>query len=107
MNKPQAVAERKNVLPDNAGPKKEKNIFIRFIGECDRPFLILVILLTAIGSVMMFSASYAFAETNFRDSLYFAKNQLKWIVKWSYNKNASIWLLIYIAFAWKSCYSSI
>ena len=80
MNKPQAVAERKNVLPDNAGPKKEKNIFIRFIGECDRPFLILVILLTAIGSVMMFSASYAFAETNFRDSLYFARNQMIWIL---------------------------
>jgi len=81
MNKPQSLAERKNVLPDTSGKtKKNKNQVIRFIGECDRPFLILVILLTAIGSIMMFSASYSFAETNFNDSLYFAKRQIVWII---------------------------
>lgn len=80
MNKPQAVTERKNVLPDNADISKKKgNLFVSF-GECDRPFLILVIILTALGSIMMFSASYAFAETKFHDSMYFAKRQIMWII---------------------------
>lgn len=80
MNKQQAVTERKNVLPDNADISKKKgNLFVSF-GECDRPFLILIIILTALGSIMMFSASYAFAETYFHDSMYFAKRQIMWIM---------------------------
>lgn len=80
MSKQQAVTERKDVLPDNSEPAREKLKKFVSLGEADRPFLILVIILTALGSIMMFSASYAFAETNFNDSLYFAKRQIIWIV---------------------------
>ncbi|OGO91082.1 MAG: hypothetical protein A2Y17_11875 [Clostridiales bacterium GWF2_38_85] len=53
---------------------------IRFIGEVDRPFLILLIILVCFGSVMIFSASYAYAMTWFKDSYYFARKQLGWII---------------------------
>ncbi len=80
MEKRNSLVERKNAMPQKAkGKQTNKNQIVRFLGECDRPFLILVILLTAIGSVMMFSASYAFAERQFGNSFYFAERQIIWI----------------------------
>ncbi len=52
---------------------------IRLRGSVDRPFLILVILLVLIGSAMVFSASYAYAQYHFGDSLYFIRSQLRWV----------------------------
>ncbi len=56
----------------------ERNVIIRLRGGVDRPFLILVILLVCIGSIMVFSASYASANYKFGDSLYFIRSQLLW-----------------------------
>ncbi|MBO5648537.1 MAG: putative lipid II flippase FtsW [Clostridia bacterium] len=52
---------------------------IRLRGSVDRPFLILVILLVMIGTAMVFSASYAYAEYHFNDSLYFIRSQIRWV----------------------------
>ena len=54
---------------------------IRLRGEVDRPFLLLVIVLVAIGTTMVFSASYAYARENYGgDSYYFAIRQIIWAV---------------------------
>ncbi|MBQ7291988.1 MAG: putative lipid II flippase FtsW [Clostridia bacterium] len=44
----------------------------------DTTFLIIVLLLLCYGSVMVFSASYAFAEYRFQNSLFFVKKQTLW-----------------------------
>lgn len=65
-------------------PKKQRvrvnqNRIYRLIGEIDRPMLIIVIALVCIGSVMIFSASYAVGESRFNDSYYFARSQVRWV----------------------------
>lgn len=80
-----AVPVKKTTLP-----VQQKNLsfavnntqgtIIRLIGEVDRPFLVIVVALLCIGSVMVFSASYAFAENEFNDSYYFARKQLGWAI---------------------------
>ena len=57
-----------------------QNRIYRLIGEVDRPLLIVVIALVCIGSVMIFSASYAVAESRFNDSYDFARSQIRWVV---------------------------
>jgi cell division protein FtsW len=56
-----------------------QNRIYRLIGEIDRPMLIIVIALVCIGSVMIFSASYAVGESRFNDSYYFARSQVRWV----------------------------
>ncbi|MFA6730339.1 MAG: putative peptidoglycan glycosyltransferase FtsW [Eubacteriales bacterium] len=58
----------------------KKGVLIRWIGEVDRPFMFLVITLVCIGSIMVFSASYAYAQTYYNDSYYFAKKQIQYVV---------------------------
>lgn len=41
----------------------------------DIPFLIIVLILLCLGSVMIFSASYVFAESRYHDSFFFIKKQ--------------------------------
>ena len=43
-------------------------------------FLLFVVLITAYGTLMVFSAGYAFAETRYGDSLYFVKRQTVWLI---------------------------
>lgn len=67
-----------------SAPKKQRvrvnqNRIYRLIGEIDRPMLIIVIALVCIGSVMIFSASYAVGESRFNDSYYFARSQVRWV----------------------------
>ncbi|MBQ9848820.1 MAG: cell division protein FtsW [Clostridia bacterium] len=57
-----------------------QNRIYRLIGEVDRPLLVVIIALVCIGSVMIFSASYAVAETRFGDSYYFARAQIRWVI---------------------------
>ncbi len=45
----------------------------------DRPLLLIILTLLAIGTVMVFSASYAYAEMHFGDSYYFARRQIIWL----------------------------
>ena len=71
----------RKTAPDKAAKAKENEkieTVIRLRGAVDRPFLILVIILVCIGSAMVFSASYAYAEYHFGDSLYFIRSQLRW-----------------------------
>ena len=65
--------------PKSAEQEQPLETVIRLRGSVDRPFLILVIVLVLIGSAMVFSASYAYAEYHFGDSLYFISSQLKWV----------------------------
>ena len=60
--------------------KAERRGIVRIIGAVDRPFLLIIIALLCIGSVMVFSASYAYAKTYFNDSYYFARKQIEWAV---------------------------
>ncbi len=57
-----------------------ENKIYRLIGEVDRPLLIVIIALVCIGSVMVFSASYAVAKTRFDDSYHFARSQIQWVI---------------------------
>ena len=69
---------RKQPASASAEPKKAQtpNTITRFFGEVDRPFLIIVVLLVCVGSITIFSSSYAYAEHRFGDSYYLAKPQL-------------------------------
>lgn len=58
---------------------KQQGAVVRLIGEVDRPFLIIIIALLCIGSVMIFSSSYAYAAVQFKDSYYFARRQIIWV----------------------------
>ena len=48
-------------------------------GKCDRVFLLTVFLLALFGSVMVFSAGYAYAAFRYEDGLYFVKRQAIWL----------------------------
>lgn len=84
--KPKPI-KRNKIAVATATPKKpvsrsRKNDFIkptdvvRIKGSYDRPFLILVIILTLFGIIMDFSASYAYAYSKYGDSFYFVKQQI-------------------------------
>ena len=62
--------------PLNA-PKKKMPFFCT--DGLDRPMLIIVLMLVAFGSIMVFSASYAYAYSRYGDSTYFIKKQLLWV----------------------------
>ena len=55
----------------------------RLSGDGKRPdsiFIIAVVLLAIYGSVMVFSAGYAYADFRYNDGLYFVKRQAVWLV---------------------------
>lgn len=60
--------------------KKGSKGVVRVKSGIDRPFLIIVILLVSIGTIMVFSASYAYAQSKFEDSYFFAVRQLRWVI---------------------------
>lgn len=49
---------------------------VRIRAGVDRPMLVIIILLLCFGSIMVFSASYAYALNRYGDSYYFIKRQL-------------------------------
>ena len=57
-----------------AEKKKMSNGFIQK-GKLDIPFLSLVLILLSIGLIMLFSASYAYSDTNFNNSYHFISRQ--------------------------------
>jgi len=65
---------------NNLNSSKELDSVHRVRGGMDTTFLIIVILLLCYGSIMVFSASYAFAEQNFGNSLFFVKKQSLWAI---------------------------
>lgn len=88
-NKPQAEPQK----PDTSKPAPEKKrlkreltvrqkpgTVTRFLGEMDRPFLIIVLLLVCIGSIAVFSASYAHSANRYGDSYALARPQLMYVL---------------------------
>ncbi len=59
---------------------EESNSVRRVRGSMDTTFLIIVLLLLCYGSIMVFSSSYAFAEQNFHNSMFFVKKQTMWAI---------------------------
>ena len=58
-------------------PAAKRRVVVQLLGGVDRPFLITIILLLCLGTVMVFSASYPYANANYKgDSYYFAKRQV-------------------------------
>lgn len=66
----------------NSSPKapKEKKMPIFTLKSLDKPMLIIVLMLVSFGSIMVFSASYAYAFSRYGDSTYFIKKQLLWVM---------------------------
>lgn len=60
--------------------KKAKTKLFSMRAGIDLPFLTIVLVLVAIGLVMLFSASYPYAQYNIGDSYYFIKQQSIWAV---------------------------
>lgn len=58
-------------------PRKLSSYLVK--SEFDRPLLVIIILLLCFGSVMVFSASYAYAYYRYDDSAYFIRRQLVYV----------------------------
>lgn len=76
---------RKAAKASGAPLKDPKDIaweegIVRTAGGVDKVMLALIILLVALGSVMVFSASYPYALSKYGDSMYFIKQQLKFVL---------------------------
>ncbi len=95
-NRPKAAA---HPTATRSVPKRPKKVrerrLTRIMGEVDRPFLIILIVLVCIGSVMVFSASYPSAESKFDNSFYFAKRQLFFVVAGLVAMTIGSWLVDY------------
>lgn len=59
---------------------KIKGLISSGVGRCDSVFVVAVMLLAVCGTVMVFSAGYAYADFRYGDGLYFVKRQTVWIV---------------------------
>ncbi len=64
------------VKKNNSDDFIKSNDVVRIKGEIDRTFLIIVIVMICFGSVMVFSASYAYALASRGSSYYFIKRQI-------------------------------
>ncbi len=60
--------------------KNTKIVIPRDSAGIDRVMLIIICILICIGSVMVFSASYAFAQTRYNDSMHFLKKQIMFVI---------------------------
>ncbi len=60
--------------------EKPKMLVPRQTAGIDRVMFIIICALICIGSVMVFSASYAFAESRYHDSLHFVKKQILFVI---------------------------
>ena len=79
-NKSAALPEKRRkrgFLGELLSPAQSDTVY-RVKGGVDTTFLIIVVLLLCFGTVMIFSASYAFAESRFGNSMYFVKKQTVW-----------------------------
>ena len=60
--------------------KADDKLLKNCCGRFDTVFLVAVMLLTAFGTVMVFSAGHAYAEARYSDALYFVKKQTVWLL---------------------------
>ncbi len=80
MEAAQDTTVRKPKPGKRSGVRQKPNTVTRFLGEVDRPFLIIVLLLVCVGSITVFSSSYAFAAQYYKDSYYLARPQLIYVL---------------------------
>ncbi len=71
---PAVSKQQNNSLPAERPAKRN---IVRIIGEVDRPLMLIIVALICIGLVMIFSSSYAHAETRYGDSYRLIKSQLR------------------------------
>lgn len=71
QTRPARTREKQRIRP---------NTITRFLGEVDRPFLLIVLLLVCIGSIAVFSSSYAHAAQRYGDSYALARQQLIYVL---------------------------
>ena len=73
-------AQKEKALPDRnvLGGDSEGEI-VKVTGGVDRLMLVLIIILACFGSIMVFSASYADAQSRYNDSYYFIKRQMVFV----------------------------
>ncbi len=75
------IAQKKEKRPDDKNRLElESEGLVRVKAGVDRPFLLIVLVLVALGTIMVFSASYAYAKQNYADSYFFASKQIKWVL---------------------------
>ncbi len=70
------TAQPRKAAARKTANRQRPNKIRRFIGEVDRPFLIIIVLLVCVGLITVFSASYSFSEKYYHDSYYLSKPQL-------------------------------
>jgi cell division protein FtsW len=76
-----SIQHEKTVEPGNLPlNKKGFSAFCEKGTRVDRLLLCLIVTLSILGSVMIFSASYANAAVRYGDSLYYIKRQILWLV---------------------------
>ncbi len=75
------TSQKEKLLPDKniLGGKEADGEIIRIKSGVDRILLVLVLILISFGSIMVFSASYADAQSRFGDSYYFIKRQIVFV----------------------------
>lgn len=74
--------EKRTVVPKRPKIKRDivkDNDIVRIKGDMDRTFLILVIVLICFGSVMVFSASYAYALASKGNSYFYIEKQIGFV----------------------------
>ncbi len=79
--RPYLPSSKDRFLPDKniLGGKEGDGEVIRVKSGVDRIMLVLILILICFGSIMVFSASYADAESRFNDSYYFIKRQIVFV----------------------------
>lgn len=73
------IKQTRTVRPQEKQRTRPSTI-TRFLGEVDRPFLLIVLLLVCIGSIAVFSSSYAYAAHRYGDSYTLARPQLMYVL---------------------------
>lgn len=73
------ISSRRKRSRQTPMPKK-KSWFLWADGTVDRVMLLIILLLISFGSVMVYSASYAYAYSRYDDSTYFIKRQLIFVL---------------------------
>ena len=75
-------AQKDKALPDRnvLGDKDSEGEIVKVTSGVDRLMLVLVLVLACFGSIMVFSASYADAQSRFNDSYYFIKRQMIFVL---------------------------
>ncbi len=75
-SQPDLTSLKKQKTKKSRGDLVKPSDVVRVRGGVDRPMLVIIVLLLCFGSVMVFSASYAYALHKYNDSYYYIKRQL-------------------------------